>query len=50
MTTLIDNSEVLTTEPTKKFVREFLQDNDENRVANQLESLRIASVVGFGMI
>lgn len=38
MTTLIDNSEVLTTEPTKKFVREFLQDNDENRVANQLES------------
>ena len=43
MTTLIDNSEVLTTEPTKKFVREFLQDNDENRVANQLESLRIAS-------
>lgn len=47
MTTLIDNSEVLTTEPTKKFVREFLQDNDENRVANQLESLRIASVSWF---
>ncbi|HBG82525.1 MAG TPA: hypothetical protein DDX00_01840, partial [Acinetobacter radioresistens] len=43
MTTLIDNSEVLTTEPTKKFVRDFLQDNDDNRVANQLESLRIAS-------
>jgi hypothetical protein len=47
MTTLIDNSEVLTTEPTKKFVREFLQNNDENGVANQLESLRIASVSWF---
>lgn len=31
MTTLKDNSEVLTKEPTKKFVRDFLQDNDDNR-------------------
>lgn len=43
MTTLIDYSEVLSIEPTKKFVREFLQDCDDNRVANQLESLRISS-------
>ena len=43
MTTLIDNSEVLTTEPTKKFVREFLQDSNDNTVAYELESLRISA-------
>lgn len=43
MTTLIDYSEVLTTEPTKKFVREFLQDSNDNTVAYQLESLRISA-------
>lgn len=43
MTTLIDNSEVLTTEPTKKFVREFLQDSNDNTVAYELESIRISA-------
>lgn len=42
MTTLIDNSEVLTTEPTK-IVREFLQDSNDNTVAYELESLRISA-------
>ncbi len=43
MTTLIDYSEVLTTEPTKKFVREFLQDSNANTVTYKLESLRISA-------
>lgn len=43
MTTLIDYSEVLTIEPTKKFVHEFLQDTNDNTVAYKLESLRISA-------
>ncbi|MDB0281071.1 MULTISPECIES: EH signature domain-containing protein [Acinetobacter] len=43
MTTLIDNSEVLTTEPTKKFTHEFLNESNHNLVADKLESLRISA-------
>lgn len=41
--TLTDYPEVLSTEPTKNFVKEFLEHNDSKIVAKRLESLRISS-------
>ena len=47
MTTLIDHAEILSDQPTKKFVRDFLQDNDQNRISAELESLRISASSWF---
>lgn len=41
--TLTDYPEVLSTQPTKNFVKEFLDNSDSNVIANRLESLRISS-------
>lgn len=41
--TLTDNPELLTTEPSKKLIRQFLKDKDDTRVSTELESLSIAS-------
>ena len=40
--TLTDYPEVLSVEPCKTFIRDFLQDMDDSRVSSQLESLNIA--------
>lgn len=47
MTTLVDHAEILSDQPTKKFVRDFLQDNDQNRISAELESLRISASSWF---
>ncbi|WP_168418091.1 EH signature domain-containing protein [Acinetobacter towneri] len=47
MTTLIDHAEILSDQPTKKFVRDFLQDNDQNKISVELESLRISASSWF---
>ncbi|GAA0804995.1 EH signature domain-containing protein [Psychrobacter piscatorii] len=40
--TLTDHPEVLSLDPSKRFIRDFLQNSDDSRVNNQLESLSIA--------
>lgn len=40
--TLTDHPEVLSLDPSKRFIRDFLQNSDDSRVSNQLESLSIA--------
>ncbi|WP_407490029.1 EH signature domain-containing protein [Acinetobacter baumannii] len=47
MTTLVDHAEILSDQPTKKFVRDFLQDNEQNRISAELESLRISASSWF---
>lgn len=42
LTTLTDHPELLSADPSKKFIRNFLHNSDEDRVSNQLESLSIA--------
>ncbi|MFT0771434.1 EH signature domain-containing protein [Psychrobacter aquimaris] len=42
LTTLTDHPEVLSLDPSKRFIRDFLQNSDDSRVSNQLESLSIA--------
>ncbi|WP_367104232.1 EH signature domain-containing protein [uncultured Psychrobacter sp.] len=42
LTTLTDNPELLSADPSKKFIRNFLHNSDEDRVNSQLESLSIA--------
>ncbi|MFH7765061.1 EH signature domain-containing protein [Acinetobacter sp. BSP-28] len=41
--TLVDYSEILSNSPTKSFVKRFLEDKDASSVANELESLKMAS-------
>lgn len=43
MNTLVDYSEILSNSPTKSFVKRFLEDKDASSVANELESLKMAS-------
>lgn len=40
--TLTDHPELLSIEPSKKFIHNFLYNSDDNRISNQLESLSIA--------
>ena len=40
--TLTDHPEVLSLDPSKRFIRDFLQNSDNSGVSNQLESLSIA--------
>lgn len=40
--TLTDHPEVLSLDPSKRFIRDFLYNSDDNRVSSQLESLSIA--------
>ena len=47
MNTLIDHSEILSDQPAKKFVRDFLQDNHQNKISPELESLRISASSWF---
>lgn len=47
MTTLVDHAEILSDQPTKKFVRDFLQDNEQNRISAELESLSISASSWF---
>ena len=42
LTTLTDHPELLSADPSKKFIRNFLHNSDKDRVSNQLESLSIA--------
>lgn len=42
LTTLTDHPELLSADPSKKFIRNFLHNSDEERVSSQLESLSIA--------
>jgi len=42
LTTLTDHPEVLSLDPSKRFIRDFLQNSDDSRVSKQLESLSIA--------
>ncbi len=42
LTTLTDHPELLSADPSKKFIRNFLYNSDEERVSSQLESLSIA--------
>lgn len=42
LTTLTDHPEVLSLDPSKRFIRDFLQSSDDSRVSSQLESLSIA--------
>ncbi|WP_288998924.1 EH signature domain-containing protein [uncultured Psychrobacter sp.] len=42
LTTLTDHPELLSADPSKKFIRNFLHNSDRDRVSNQLESLSIA--------
>lgn len=42
LTTLTDHPELLSADPSKKFIHDFLHNSDEDRVSNQLESLSIA--------
>ncbi|WP_413520376.1 EH signature domain-containing protein [Psychrobacter glacincola] len=40
--TLTDHPEVLSLDPSKRFIRDFLYNSDDSRVSSQLESLSIA--------
>lgn len=42
LTTLTDHPEVLSLDPSKRFIRDFLHNSDDSRVSSQLESLSIA--------
>lgn len=42
LTTLTDHPEVLSLDPSKRFIRDFLYNSDDSRVSSQLESLSIA--------
>lgn len=42
LTTLMDHPEVLSLDPSKRFIRDFLYNSDDSRVSSQLESLSIA--------
>lgn len=42
LTTLTEHPELLSADPSKKFIRNFLHNSDEERVSSQLESLSIA--------
>ena len=42
LTTLTDHPEVLSMDPSKRFIRDFLHNSDDSRVSNQLENLSIA--------
>lgn len=42
LTTLTDHPEVLSMDPSKRFIRDFLYNSDDSRVSNQLENLSIA--------
>lgn len=41
LVTLTDHPEVISLDPSKRFIRDFLQNIDDSRVSNQLESLSI---------
>ena len=42
LTTLTDHPEVLSLDPSKRFIHDFLHNSDDSRVSSQLESLSIA--------
>ncbi len=42
LTTLTEHPEVLSLDPSKRFIHDFLYNSDDSRVSNQLESLSIA--------
>ena len=42
LNTLVDHSELLSEEPTRIFVKEFLNNQDQNTIASHLESLSIS--------
>ena len=42
LTTLTDHPEVLSLDPSKRFIHDFLYNSDDSRVSSQLESLSIA--------